>query len=94
VATRPCPNCGYELNESAIGCPDCGAKWTEAGEYLGVPAAYAGEEAPGSAARRLADMTRGELHATVFWAVFSAVLAAGFVWAVVGLLLGLIVSGD
>lgn len=94
MTTRPCPNCGHELNESAIGCPECGAKWTEDGAYLGVPAASAGDEGLGSEAKRVADMTRGELHATVFWAVFSAVLAAGFVWLVIGLMLQFIVEGD
>jgi hypothetical protein len=94
VATKPCSNCGHEINAAAVGCPSCGAKWTEAGEYLGVPAAYAGDAGPGSATTRVADMTRDELHTTVFWAAFFAVLAAGFVWAVVGLLLGLIANSD
>jgi hypothetical protein len=94
VATKPCSNCGHEINAAAVGCPNCGAKWNESGEYLGVPAAYAADEAPGSVAKRVADMTPGELQATMFLSVFLGVLAAGIVWLVVGLFLGLIATGD
>ena len=87
MATEPCPNCGHELNEAAIGCQDCGAKWSEDGEYLGVPAEDAARGTPASASRRVADMAPGELQATVFLAVFTGVLAATAILWLVGLAL-------
>ena len=91
MATKPCENCGYEINQAAVGCQNCGAKWSEDGEYRGVPAAFAAEVASASVPTRVADMTPGDLRATVFWMVFFALLAAGFVAFVISLLLQLLV---
>jgi hypothetical protein len=84
VATEPCPNCGHELNEAAIGCQDCGAKWSEDGEYLGAPT---GGPPVVAAERRVADMTVSELQTTVFWMARAGAAAAMVALSTLGLVL-------
>ena len=93
---KTCPNCGDQVNEGAVGCPECGAKWDEDGAYLGVPdgtPACVPVEQP----KRVADMTPDQLGALIFrkafWGAVLALVAVGGTLWLLGIALAGCVSG-
>jgi hypothetical protein len=92
AAMKTCPNCGNQVNEGAVGCPECGAKWSEDGAYLGLPDG-APVYVPVQQPKTVADMTPDQLGALIFHKAFWGAVLAFVTVGVVFWMLGAAIAG-
>ncbi len=75
---KDCPNCGTQVHDDVIACPECGGRWDQTGAFAPPP-----PPAAPLPATRVIDMTADELERLVRKTVVDIAAIAVFIAVII-----------